>query len=94
MGMLKVSLSSILRAEKCYAVVGSDDFPNEDARFEAQMDVVIQKQEVEANKKKLLGLLQLVLTLLTKFSIHVNSRLVKNLNFELIKIYVNVGKLS
>ena len=40
--------------------MGSDDFPNEDARFEAQMDVVIQKQEVEANKKKLLGLLQLV----------------------------------
>ncbi|XP_057477301.1 homeobox protein ATH1-like [Actinidia eriantha] len=56
----KVSFCTSRLAEKGYAVVDSDDFSNRDAQFEAEMDVVIQRQEVEAKKKKLLGLLQLV----------------------------------
>ncbi|KAL6980061.1 hypothetical protein U1Q18_021712 [Sarracenia purpurea var. burkii] len=45
---------------KIYAAVCSDDFANGDSRFDDQMDLVLQCQEIEAKKKRLLALLQLV----------------------------------
>ncbi|XP_059657077.1 homeobox protein ATH1 isoform X2 [Cornus florida] len=54
------SFPSSCHAERGYSVMGPDDFPDGDGRFELQMDPVLRGREVEAKKKQLLALLQVV----------------------------------
>ncbi|THG23428.1 hypothetical protein TEA_025988 [Camellia sinensis var. sinensis] len=56
----KFMYSSSQHADRGYSVVGSDDFPDRDARFEVQLDPVLQGRDVEAKRKQLLALLQVV----------------------------------
>lgn len=52
--------SSGYPTQRGLSVTGSDDFPDEDGRYDVPMDPVLQKREVEAKKTQLLALLQVV----------------------------------
>ncbi|KAA8525175.1 hypothetical protein F0562_006961 [Nyssa sinensis] len=55
-----ISFSSSGLAESSHSVMDSDDFNDGDARFGVQMDPVLRGREIEAKKKHLLALLQVV----------------------------------